>query len=721
MEVRAAILRTCANNRVINRGLNGLGYLARGINRNYRVGLSRGLAQLAQHTTVPGLLEIKPDGIFIDHANKVSTNLLLIEAFLEQAVSKITISGSLSYEQLSGISRGRLAVGDGFQLDDPGRLAEQSLPEIKTRNAQQVMRMNALAALYAGLGYAAYKLGTLALSVGCFDFVDLVCSSILVFCSIVYASINVLKQKFVADSVHYKEPEISPAERAAVQGAEGPSVSVLIPAYNEPVDVLRRTLQAAGELNYTNYEIVLLLDSRPDSENYREVLAMFETEFSGRERYKVFSRKNYPEVANQKLNKADNINAFLNYAHGRTFAGSGYLDSEIVLITDADYRLRPEFLEETVPLLVRDEQTAYVMTPQNFALDQGNTVEQANAALMSSSWQQINRGVAHSARVLFGGCNSIIRVSTLREVATTRDSGEVDYFPTDTVTEDLALTLRFIERGYNSYYIPRPLAEGDPVASLGDHYGTFWRYAEGSIENTLKHTLPAFASGRMSPFSLEGMDYLYKAISPIAGASLGLISFSPLLAHFGVAFPSASIAVPLLYYCLLSNAAKTTFQTQGVRDPWSYIKVSALMYSHFPVFAHASFSAVKNYLTGQEAHFRVTRKDGARTRLPLSYLFPLLSVAGVNTYSAIAHLDRFLTTLEPAWLEAMFWSAVPTAAIAYTLGHFNGVKNTASDLVFGIKQVGQKFANWFEASYGRLGQAALSHYETMAWFLAPFS
>lgn len=694
MELRAAILRTCANNRVLNRGINGFGYLARGVNRNYRVGLSRGLAQLAQHTGAPGLLEIREDGIFLDHSNKVSTNPFLIEAFLQQTITSIDILDSLSFEQLGRISHGKLAEGEGFELVDTENLAPKLFTGVRLRNDQIVMRMNALAALYAGVGYAAYKLGTLALSVGSFDAVDLACSSILVFCSVIYASINMLKQKFVADAVKYQEPAVSAAEKSAARGPSGPSVSVLIPAYNEPVDVLRQTLKHAGQLNYTNYEVVLLLDSRPGSDNYREVMAMFKSEFSGNSRFKVFARKLYPDVANQKLNKADNINAFLNYAHGQAFAGSSYLGSEIVLVTDADHRLKPEFLEETVPLLIGDEQTAYVMTPQNFALGQGNPVEQANAALMSASWQQINRGVAHSARVLFGGCNSIIRVSTLKEVATTRDSGETDYFPTDTVTEDLALTLRFIERGYNSYYIPRPLAEGDPVASLGDHYGTFWRYAEGSIENTLKHTLPAFASGRMSPLSLEGLDYLYKAISPLAGASLGLVSLSPLLAHFGVAFPSASIAAPLLYYCLLSNAAKTTFHAQGIRDPWSYIKVSALMYSHFPVFAHASFSAVKNYLTGQEASFRVTKKDGSRTRLPLSYLLPLLSITGVNTYSAIAHMDRFINTMEPAWLEAMFWSAVPTAAIVYSLSHFNGIKNTVSDLIFGLGQSARRAYNW---------------------------
>lgn len=495
-------------------------------------------------------------------------------------------------------------------------------------------------------------------------------------------------------------PHISEAEKVRVKGNAGPKVSVLIPAYNEPVGVLRKTLAAASQLDYANYEVVLLLDSRPDSQNYREVTEMYDREFKSGGGVKIFSRKQYKNVNNQKLNKADNINAFINFAHGKILTGakldeelqliessSGemrFMDSEIVLITDADYRLAPEFLIETVPILARDDRTAYVMTPQNFALDEGNPVERANAALMSSSWQVINKGVAHSGRVLFGGCNSIIRVKSLKEVATTRESGEVDYLPSDTVTEDLALTLRFIERGEKSIFVPKPLAVGDPIASLGDHFATFWRYSEGSIENTLKHTIPFYRRGGITLSSWEGMDYLFKAVNPIAGASIALLSFGPLAALEGVQFPSSSPLIPLIYFALLSNSAKSTLRTHGEKDPWAHAKLFSLIYMHFPVFVHATYSAIKNYLTDQEATWRTTTKDGSRTRLPLGYLLPLLGSFGINLYAMSAHLNEYFCSSEPWRLETAAWAALPVVAIGYGLTKFNGVKNTLSDLGIGL-------------------------------------
>jgi len=685
----------------MNKTLNGYGYVARGVSSRYVIGRSRSLAEIAPHLSNPGTLEIRPDGIFLDHSRKISTNPFLIEAFLKHAITKIDITDALSYKELSLLSRGELAAGDNFKIiENPGQ-AEKSLPEIEKRNNEQVMRLNALAAIYGGLAYSAYKIATLAASVGALDAVDLVCSSVITFGTLAFASVNLIKQKFVANSPKYADPIVTQVERESVIGKAGPKVTVLVPAFNEPVEVLRKTLSAASRLNYANYEVVLLLDSRPDSQNYREVMDMYESEFRTEGRVKVFSRKKYANVSNQKLNKADNINAFINSALGKNLeekyedgeirlaetegaGGMRFMDSEIVLITDADYRLKPEFLEETVPLLTRDERNAYVMTPQNFALGEGNAVERANAALMSSSWQVINKGVAHSARVLFGGCNSIIRVKTLKEVATVRETGEVDYLPTDTVTEDLALTLKFIERGDSSIFVSKPLAVGDPIGSLGDHFSTFWRYSEGSIENTLKYTIPFFREKKMSALSMEGMDYLFKALNPIFGAGIALISLGPLAAYEGIQFPASSPIVPLIYYLLLSNAAKGTLTTQGEKDPWAAAKLFSLMYMHFPVFVHATYTAIKNYLTGNEARFRTTTKDGSRTRLSLGYLLPLLGVFGANIYAMAGHFNEFLNTHELWRLETATWAALPVVTIGYGLSHFNGVKNTLADLGAGL-------------------------------------
>jgi len=689
MQIRATTLNILSKNRLLNKTVNSFGHLARGIYSGYVIGRSRSLAKISQQLPTQGSLEIREDGIFINHSQKVSTNSFLIQAFLELQISSIDFEKTPSYKDLLAISHGKVPPSKGIKTKHNEQTNEASLKSVITKNDNRVLRLNALTALYAGVFYALYRMTTLIISYGIYDSAaDVLCSTFLVGNSVIFAGINALKQKFVADSIKHRDPIVTPQEKEQAVGKQGPKVTVLIPAYNEPVDVLRKSLAAAANLNYTNYEVALLLDSKPDSQNFTDVMAMVESEFGENGRVKVFARKKYPHVANQVLNKADNINAFLNYAHGKASEAEGvsFLDSEIVLITDADYQLHSDFLEETVPVLIKDPNTAYVMTPQNFEFDQKNHIEESSALLLNSSWQQVNKGVANSARVLFGGCNSIIRVSTLKEVAKTRATGAIDYLPTNTITEDLALTLEFMGKGYNSEFISRPLAITDkPISSLGDHISTYWRYAEGSIENTLKYTIPALQTKKLSLFSLEGLDYLSKACNPIMGGlGIAFLGFFPILGLFDVHLPLGSPIIPLAYYIILGKAAKSVLKNQGSKDPLQAAKIAALMYIHFPIFVHATYSAIKNHLTGKQAQYVTTNKSGNRTRVPLNTLIPLLGNIGINSYAFIGHLNEASSSLEPWRLEAAFWAALPILTISYGLAYFNGARNTLSDLKTGL-------------------------------------
>ncbi|OGC03789.1 hypothetical protein A2276_08045 [candidate division WOR-1 bacterium RIFOXYA12_FULL_43_27] len=684
----ARIASYLSSNNAINRSLNAFGYFARATYSGYVPGRTRDLASIAQHLDGSKELEITPEGIFIDHSQQVSTNPFLIEAFLEHQITKIETSG-IDYKDLVKLSKGEMPEGLESQITRDEASAQQSLEKVMDKNNQKVMRLNALAALYGGILYASYKVLMLAVQIAPLSAIDLFCNIILVTCTISYAAINIIKQKFVADSTQYIPPKATEEEKEFAKGKDGPKITLLIPARNEPTKVLRRTLQAAEHLDYKNYEVVLLLDSYPNSENFKDVMQMYEQEFRTNPKIKVFARKRHQTVRNQKLNKADCVNAFLNDAHGRQFEETFFIASEFIAITDADYRLYPEFLAETVPHLLRDKDNAYVMTPQNFPQERGNPVEQSTAALINSSWQIVNRGAAHSTRVLFGGCNAVIRMSALESVAVYRETGEKDYLPTDTITEDLALTLRFFEKKYKSVYLPQPLAVGDPISSLGDIFATYWRYGEGSTENTLKHTIPFMRRGIINLNSWEGADYLAKAINPFMVALVGGISQFHLLSLFGVQLIGTSALAPILYYFLLSNSAKAALKKQGIKDPLAVAKITTLTFIQFPVFVDSTYTAIKNYLLGKEASYRVTKKDGSRTRVPLKYLLPLLGTFSSSIYSFAGHLSEFSASHDLWRIEAASWATLPILSIGYGLTHFNGIKNTLSDLYYGFKEFGR--------------------------------
>lgn len=207
MEIRAAILRTLARNRVTNKALNGIGYVARGFYGDYAIGRSRSLAEIAPHLSRACTIEIGSDGIILDHTRKLSTNTFLIEAFLKQAITKIEIKDELSYGELARISRGAL-------LDEPTRInikknedaAAETLPGISKHNNEEVMRLNALTALYGGIGYSAYKIAVMAASLGTLGAVDILCGSVITVSTVLFCAVNIIKQKFVADSTKYTPP-----------------------------------------------------------------------------------------------------------------------------------------------------------------------------------------------------------------------------------------------------------------------------------------------------------------------------------------------------------------------------------------------------------------------------------------------------------------------------------------------------------------------------------
>jgi cellulose synthase/poly-beta-1,6-N-acetylglucosamine synthase-like glycosyltransferase len=376
--------------------------------------------------------------------------------------------------------------------------------------------------------------------------------------------------------------------------------------------------------------------------------------------------------------------------------------SKHIVIIDADYELYPNFLQETIPLLERDEKVAYVMTPQNLVTEKSSPVEDANILLTHFTWQMLHKGVAHNGRVLFGGTNAAIRLSALKDIAKERKNGAFDYIPSDTVTEDLSASLYFFEKGYDAKFIPTPLAKGQPIHSLADHFSTYWRYTEGSLENTLKQTIPyAFKNPRFFA-SWEGLEYINKGVQAFYGAMVGFFGIAPLLASYGINFPAAIPAPLLLYFLTMANSSKTITRQLGKKGVFDHFKTAALIFVHFPVFLHGFAAGIKNVILGKQAAFQRTSKDGNRSIVPLKYLIPLLAMGTTNVYCALSYLFQFAST--PVWwlLENFGWASFQSTAILGSLFWFNGFKNTISDLYHGFKNLGSKAKGHIGRAYNWL-------------------
>ena len=124
-----------------------------------------------------------------------------------------------------------------------------------------------------------------------------------------------------------------------------PKVSIHIPAYFEPVEMLKQTLDAVSRLDYPNFECVCIINNTPDPEFWQPIQDHCRT--LG-ERFKFIN--------------AEKVQGFkagaLRIAMDRTAA-----DAEIIGIIDADYVVHPDWLKDLVPVFA-DPRVGLVQAPQ---------------------------------------------------------------------------------------------------------------------------------------------------------------------------------------------------------------------------------------------------------------------------------------------------------------------------------------------------------------------
>src|SRR6201747_3091022 len=129
------------------------------------------------------------------------------------------------------------------------------------------------------------------------------------------------------------------------EGVAFPKVSIHIPAYFEPVDMLKQTLDAVSRLDYPNFECVCIINNTPDPAFWQPIQDHCRT--LG-ERFKFIN--------------AEKVQGFkagaLRIAMDRTA-----VDAEIIGIIDADYVVQADWLKDLVPVFA-DPRVGLVQAPQ---------------------------------------------------------------------------------------------------------------------------------------------------------------------------------------------------------------------------------------------------------------------------------------------------------------------------------------------------------------------
>ncbi|CAM9109631.1 unnamed protein product, partial [Hapterophycus canaliculatus] len=308
-----------------------------------------------------------------------------------------------------------------------------------------------------------------------------------------------------------KEHEITIAK--AEQEQFYPFVDVFLPVCGEPTHLLDNTWKHVRALDYPNVAAHVLDDGA--KEEVRVLAALHG--------FNYIRRSNRPE-----LKKAGN----LRYAFARTF-------SELIVVFDADFCPRPDFLKETTPYFL-DREIAILQTPQFFRYRNDQTWVEKGAGVTQELFYrmaQVNRN-KFDAAICVGTCG-VYRRDVLSVFGGTAAIG---------FSEDVHTGFNCMTLGYKVTYIPQILSMGTCPDEPRSFFMQQYRWCLGST--TLLSNKEFWTSNltRMQKLCyLSGMFY-YSAtatgifVAPLPG--ILLIWFKP----GAVFWFNISFAVPSIFF-----------------------------------------------------------------------------------------------------------------------------------------------------------------------------
>ena len=260
----------------------------------------------------------------------------------------------------------------------------------------------------------------------------------------------ILYLAFLRTSDRSGEADLHEARLRAMSADELPSVDVYIPTFNEPMEVLEKTITGVLCLDYPNFKAWVLDDGRRPW-----VKAFCEAKGVG-----------YLTRPDNTHAKAGNIN------HALTKTSSDF-----VAIFDADFIPQRNFLMRTVGFFA-DPAIGVVQVPHAFYNYDPTQSSLALRKALPDDQRFFFDAVMPSRdgwnAAFCCGSNSVTRRAALRSVG--------DAFPTESITEDVLFSITLLRQGYITRYLCERLAVGLAPEGLNAFFVQRRRWARGAMQ-----------------------------------------------------------------------------------------------------------------------------------------------------------------------------------------------------------------------------------------------
>ncbi len=277
-----------------------------------------------------------------------------------------------------------------------------------------------------------------------------------------------------------------------------PFISIHIPTYNEPADVLIETLNSIHVLDYQNYEVIILDNNTPNRSVYEPVNAYC------KKLGQKFRFYHFDKVSGAKAGA-------LNIALGLTDKRAEY-----VAVIDADYQVFPNFLVTAAEHLL-DTDVSFVQFPQAY---RGSSVHTAAVEEeLADYFEAFARRANEDSAVLLTGTLSVLNIKHLKSVGG---------WSGDTVTEDAELGVRLFMKGYWGIFVPQIVGRGLLPLSFGSLQKQRDRWVVGNAQTLIRTLILLVSSGwRKGALSVIAQLTAWPAFWLVPAVFLVVAGFAP--------------------------------------------------------------------------------------------------------------------------------------------------------------------------------------------------
>lgn len=274
--------------------------------------------------------------------------------------------------------------------------------------------------------------------------------------------------------------------RAIPPMTRAPWVALQVPTYNEPLEVVRPTLESLARLDYPNLIVQVVDNNTSDPalwEPIEELCAQMGPRFT------FLHLEDWPGFKAGALNEATT----------RLPA-----EIEILGIVDADYQVHPQWLRNTIGHF-DDPSVAFMQTSQHYREWRDNRYLRGLFYSFRYFFDITMIARSHRNAIIFCGTMGLIRRSAFSEIGGWNQ---------ECITEDAEASLRMLGAGYRGVYDPAAYGEGLMPLDFDGLKKQRFRWALGGIQILKFHwrEMVPFAKHRMRLTAGQRIHYLLGSV-----------------------------------------------------------------------------------------------------------------------------------------------------------------------------------------------------------------